>query len=44
MELPNDLRHFKAPDAFDIFDDNEKAIIAVALIALILFCNWKGWL
>lgn len=39
MELPEDLKSWK-PVAFFDMDENERAIAAVAVIALILFLNY----
>ena len=41
MELPEDLKHYE-PQAFFDMDENERAIAAVAVIALILFLNFTG--
>lgn len=40
--MPEDLKNYKAPDAFDIFSDDEKAVIAAAVIALVFFLDWSG--
>lgn len=41
MGLPEDLKRYE-PVAFFDMDENERAIAAVAVIALILFLNWSG--
>ena len=41
MNLPEDFKNWE-PVAFFDMDENERAIAAVAVIALILFLNWTG--
>jgi hypothetical protein len=39
--IPDDLKHYE-PQAFFDMDENERAVVAVAVIALILFLNYTG--
>lgn len=44
MELPHDLRDFKAPSAFALFTEEEASALIAVLLVVAFLADFLGWL